>query len=134
MCKRSVRRIKHFHLGIDTWREGLEPIPRRDCEQRTGGSWIKRTEKCGETSWKWDLDSDEISIISVTSLTYGLRLLTRYVLKLDPSIPPDFAKLRKNQVFHWMVGHSSCKWQLYSDVVYKVLYFRHSFFFIPGIT
>ncbi|CAK9815395.1 hypothetical protein ANTPLA_LOCUS8639 [Anthophora plagiata] len=130
---RSVRRIKHSHLGIDTSREGLDPIPRRDCEQRTA-SWSKRTEKCGETSWKWDSESDEVFITSVTSLTYSLRLLTRYVLKTDPSIPPKVAKLRRKRVFHRMVDHFLCKWQLYSDVVYKVLHFRHSLFFIPGIT
>lgn len=126
-----MRRIKHFHLGIDTSREGLNPIPKRDCEQRTG-SWNKPTEKCGRTSWKWDSENDEVFITSVSSITHGLRLLVSY--KLKPFIPPKLAKLRRRKVFCMMADHSLCKWQLYVDVVYKVLHFRHSLFFILGIT
>lgn len=52
-CKHSIvrmQRIKHFRLGIDSSRGGLEPIPRRDCEQRAG-SWNGRIEK-RERRWK----------------------------------------------------------------------------------
>lgn len=127
---RSVRRIKHFHLGIDTSREGLNPIPKRDCEQRSG-SWNKPTEKCGGTSWKWDSENDEVFITSVSSLTHDSQLLISYVLKAGPSIPPRLTK-SKRIVFCMTVDHSLCKWQLYFDVVYKLLYFKTFLVFHPG--
>lgn len=127
---RSVRRIKHFHLGIDTSREGLNPIPKRDCEQRSG-SWNKPTEKCGGTSWKWDSENDEVFITSVSSLTHDSQLLISYVLKAGPSIPPRLTKSGRI-VFCMTVDHSLCKWQLYFDVVYKLLYFRTFLVFHPG--
>lgn len=129
--QRSVRRIKHFRLGIDTcWREGLNPNLRRDCEQRAG-SWNKRTEKYGGRSCKW---SSENSKVFITCFTYGFRLLTRYVLTADLFIPPELAKSRRKVLLRMTVDHSLCKWRLYSDMVYKVLHFRHSLFFNSGIT
>lgn len=132
--RRSVRRIKHFRLGIDTcWREGLNRNLRRDCEQRAG-SWNRRTEICGGKSYKWDSENSKVFITSVTSFTYDIRLLIRYVLTADLFIPPELAKSRRKVLLRMMVDHSLCKWRLYSDMVYKVLHFRHSLFFNPGIT
>lgn len=129
-----MRRIKHFHLGIDTSREGLNPIPKRDCEQRTG-SWNKPTEKYGGTSWKWDSENDEVFITSITSLTYSFQLLIIYARKVESSIPPKFANLRRRKIYYVMVDHTSLhKWQLYFDMVYKILHFRHSLIFTVGIT
>lgn len=133
--ERSVRRIKHFRLGTDTcWREGLNPKFRRDCEQRAG-SWNRRAEKRGRTSCEWDSESSKVFIItSVTSFTYGSRLLTHYIITADFFIPPELAKSRRKVILRVMVDNSLCKWRLYSDMVYKVLHFRHSLFFNPGIT
>ncbi|XP_003699231.1 casein kinase II subunit alpha isoform X2 [Megachile rotundata] len=118
-------------VGIDTcWREGLNPNLRRDCEQRAG-SWNKRTEKYDGRSCKW---SSENSKVFITSFTYGFRLLTRYVLTADLFIPPELAKSRRKVLLRMTVDHSLCKWRLYSDMVYKVLHFRHSLFFNSGIT
>lgn len=119
--------IKHFRLGIDSSREGLDPIPRRDCEQRTG-SWNKRTEKC-RRRWIWDSECIlyGIFVASLAVFLYDLEFLTREMIKHDPFIPPEPAKLEKRNVLHTM-GVDHC-----FDTVHTVLCFRHSSFSL-GIT
>lgn len=133
-----IRRIKHFRLGVDSSREGLNPIPRRDCEQRTG-SWNNRTEKC-RRNWRSDSESfqnkrNRLWEIVVASLILHTRLSIFHLLhdKPSPFVPPELALLENRKLFCTVLDRCVREWQLYLDTIHGLVCFRHSFFDL-GIT